>query len=182
MMTEPDEVVLVRRTLEGDEQAFAQLVRAYEKVLFNLALRMVRNHEDARDLTQAVFIRTYQNLHRFDGRHRFFSWIYRIMINESLNHLKRQRPKDALDERIAELGRGPAEERERAQIDERVDEAVMGLSEMYRDVIVMRHFLGLSHVEMSRQLGIPEKTVKSRLHTARERLAGVLRHSGIVSS
>jgi RNA polymerase sigma-70 factor, ECF subfamily len=182
MMTDPDEIVLIRRTLGGDQQAFAQLVRAYEKVLFNLALRMVREPEDARDLTQAVFIRIYQNLHRFDARHRFFSWIYRIMINESLNHLKRRRPKEALDERIVAPGPSPEENRERDQIDERVDEAVMGLSDMYRDVIVMRHFLGMSHMEMSEQLGVPEKTVKSRLHTGRQRLAEVLRQSGITSS
>ncbi|MBI1798536.1 MAG: sigma-70 family RNA polymerase sigma factor [Candidatus Eisenbacteria bacterium] len=180
MLSARDDAARVRRSLEGDPRAFEELVEAYQKVLFNLALRMVRNREDAHDLTQSVFIKAYRSLHRYDDRHKFFSWIYRIMIHESINLLHRRRPHEPLDERIVQPGACPAERWERDEMNGRVREAVTRLSEDHRDVIVLRHFLQLSHREMSELLRVPEKTVKSRLHTARQRLGEILARTGVV--
>jgi len=174
-----DEADLIARTLAGDHRAFTTLVEAHQRVLYSLALRMVRDPEDARDLTQTVFVKAYRNLDRFDRNHRFFSWVYRIMMNEALNHIRSHRQHETLDDGLLAPGGTPEDHAERAQVDERVRRAVMLLQEDHRDVIVLRHFLLQSHREMSALLGVPEKTVKSRLHTARQRLGEVLTRQGI---
>src|SRR5262245_4557228 len=106
-MDEPGEADLIDRALAGDHQAFGELVDTYGRVVYNLALRMVYDAEDARDLSQAVFVKAYQKLGTFDRRNRFFSWIYRITLNESLNHLSRRRRHEALDEEMAAESPGP---------------------------------------------------------------------------
>src|SRR5882762_2699539 len=95
-----DEDDLVQRTLAGDREAFGSLVEAYQRVVFNLALRMVGDAEDARDVTQTVFVKAYQKLSTFDQRNRFFSWLYRIGINESINLLHRRKSREELDDRM----------------------------------------------------------------------------------
>jgi RNA polymerase sigma-70 factor (ECF subfamily) len=177
-----DEQALIRRAQRGDGKAFEQIVAAYEGLLFNLALRMVKDREDARDLTQSVLIKAYEGLGSFDPRRRFFSWVYRIMINESLNLLKRRRPVEALDERLPSDAATPDECAERARVAEIVQEALMEVSPEHREVVVLRHFLNLSHEEMSDVLQIPEKTVKSRLYAARQKLGAVLKRRGVVSA
>src|SRR6267378_3846271 len=109
-MVDHDEDGLLERCLEGDGGAFGQLVDRYQRVLFNVSLRMVGNREDARDITQTVFLKAYENLGKFDRRHKFFSWVYRIMINESLNHLSKARRTEPLDESLQSRARGPEEE------------------------------------------------------------------------
>ncbi len=173
-MGSENETELVERSLRGDEQAFARLVDVYQRILFNLAYRMVDSREDARDLTQTVFLKVYQNLGSFDHRRKFFSWVYRIMINECLNYLSSRRPQENLNEALAGSGASPADQLERQQTSEVVQRAIMRLSPEYREAIILRHFLQLSHREMSELLGIPEKTVKSRLYSARQRLGRVL--------
>jgi RNA polymerase sigma-70 factor (ECF subfamily) len=180
-MSAADEGALVQRTLEGDERAYAELVKAHERVLYNLALRIVSNREDARDLTQVVFVKAYRKLSTFDRRHRFFSWIYRIMINESLNLVQRRRPQEPLDERMTSPARSPEQEWETEEVGGMVRRAVLQLSGDHRDAIVLRHFLLLSHREISELLHVPEKTVKSRLHSARQRLGAILVRAGVAT-
>lgn len=177
-MDERDEVGLIERTLAGDHQAFGELVDGYGPLVYNLALRMVYDPEDARDLSQTVFVKAYQNLATFDRGNRFFSWIYRITINESLNLRSRRRRHEELDETLAAEDRGPEARCAAAEENGLVQRGLMELSPDHRLVIVLRHFMELSHHEMSDVLRVPEKTVKSRLHTARGRLAVILRRSG----
>src|SRR5882672_7204875 len=99
-MDTADEAALVARSLEGDHGAFASLVGAHQRVLFNVALRMLNNREDARDVIQTVFLKAWRKLDAFDRQLKFFSWIYRIMLNESLNLLERRRLHDPLDEAL----------------------------------------------------------------------------------
>ena len=179
VMVEHDEDGLLERCLEGDGGAFGQLVDRYQRVLFNVSLRMVGNREDARDITQTVFLKAYENLGKFDRRHRFFSWVYRIMINETLNHLSRAKRTEPLDETMASEQGGPDEDCERNRLHDSVQSALMELSPDYRQVIILRHFAQLSYQEMSSVLEVPEKTVKSRLHTARRLLGGIFSRSGI---
>jgi len=179
-MAVEDEGTLIQRVLDGDREAFGSLVDAYGRVVFNLALRMVNDREDARDLSQTVFLKAYERLATFDRRNRFFSWIYRITINESLNWLERRRPHEELKEDTTG-GSGSASAPDAVEAGEdrvRVQETLQVLRADDRQLIVLRHFLQLSHREMGEALGVPEKTVKSRLHAARCRLAEALRQKG----
>jgi len=173
-----EEDALVDAARAGDSRAFGALVEAYGRPVFNLALRMSGNPEDARDLVQVVFVKAYEKLDSFDGRSRFFSWIYRIAINESLNFVSRRKRQVELNEELVSSDRTPDEQAASGEEERMVQAAIQDLTPEYRQVIVLRHFLDLSHVEMGTVLRLPEKTVKSRLHTARVRLAEALRKRG----
>ena len=177
-MADEDERALIERVLGGDREAFGALVDSYGRLVYNLALRMVRDREDARDLAQTVFLKAYERLGTFDRRNRFFSWIYRITVNESLNWIGRRRPQEALSDEASDGGETPDEAAETAEAQRLVQRALVEMRDDDRDVIVMRHFLQLSHREMGEALHLPEKTVKSRLHTARGRLAEALKRYG----
>jgi RNA polymerase sigma-70 factor (ECF subfamily) len=167
----PDDEILVRRCLEGDSVGFEGLLQRYEKPVFNVALRMVGDRDEARDVTQAVFLKVYRSLTSFDPGQRFFSWVYRIAVNESLNALGRRRVADPLDaDALQSGGRDPAESAEASERCIAVRKALMGLAPDHRAVIVLRHFADCSYAEIARILDLPEKTVKSRLFTARQQL------------
>ena len=172
-----DDPALVRRSLEGDAGAFEQLVSNYQRVLFSVALRLLGNYEDARDATQNAFIKVYQRLDTYDSRYRFFSWIYRITVNECLDHLARRTRQGPVDGDEPE--RGPDDTLEEREVEAVIGAALLDLSIDYRGVIILRHFVHLSHREMSRVLEIPEKTVKSRLHSARKLLGELLVKRGV---
>src|SRR5688572_505673 len=109
-MSDDVDAARVRDCLAGDPRAFAALVEQYEKPVYNVALRMLRNPEDARDIAQSVFMKAYENLANYDPQYKFYSWIYRMAINESLNIL-RMRGRDAgpVDESMAADDAGPSE-------------------------------------------------------------------------
>ena len=173
-MQEPeDEIACVVRCLKGDASAFEALVIRYQRVLFTVALRLLGNAEDARDATQNAFIRAYERLDTFDPSRRFFSWIYRIAVNESLNLRRARRPHETLPETLHTSG-GAMDRVEARERGERVQAALMTLPAEQREVVVMRHFADLSYEEIAETLDIPEKTVKSRLFSARQRLAPLL--------
>jgi RNA polymerase sigma-70 factor (ECF subfamily) len=174
LLTEHDnEIGCVARCLKGDTSAFEPLVTRYQRVLYTVAFRLLGNAEDARDATQNTFVRAYARLDTFDPSRRFFSWIYRIAVNESLNLRRTQRPHDPLPETL-ETSAGAMEQVAARELSERVQAALMTLSSEQREVIVMRHFADLSYEEIAEMLEIPEKTVKSRLFLARQRLAPLL--------
>jgi RNA polymerase sigma-70 factor, ECF subfamily len=165
----------VERCLRGDPEAFAPLVQRYERVLYNVAYRMVGSREDARDLAQTAFVKAYQRLDSYDPRFRFFSWLYRILVNEALNFLERRRTHEPFETSLALAAPGgPHQDLEAAELEGRVQAALLQLNPDHRAVVVLRHFADLSYQEMSSTLGIPEKTVKSRLFSARQRLADLL--------
>lgn len=178
-MTAEDEETLVLRSLAGDRRAFGELVRAHQRVLFNVALRMLNDREDARDVTQAAFLKAWRKLHTYDRRNKFFSWIYRILLNEAFNQLRRRRRMEPLDERTVCPERSPEERTEANELGAIVQGALMELSTDHRQVIILRHFHHLSHREIGDLLKVPEKTVKSRLYTGRQLLGGILRRRGV---
>jgi RNA polymerase sigma-70 factor (ECF subfamily) len=139
---------------------------------------MLGNREDARDVAQVSFLKAWEKLSTFDSRGHFFSWIYRIAINESLNHRGRRRAFESLDPGMPSDEPGPEETAERNEATRRVQAALLELRPDDRQVLVMRHFLQLSHCEIGEVLQVPDKTVKSRLHDARTRLEAVLRRRG----
>ncbi len=170
-MVENVDAARVRDCLAGDPRAFAALVEQYEKPVYNVALRMLRDPEDARDTAQSVFLKAWQNLASYDPQFKFYSWIYRMAINESLNLLRaRGRSDEPVDERLPAQGAGPADLLADGQRREVVLAAVHRLKPEQRSVIVLRYFLDLPYEDIGEILGVDPKTVKSRLHTARQLL------------
>jgi len=171
-MGEQDEDGLVGRCLAGDSAAFEPLVERYHRPLFRAASRLLGEDEEARDVTQTAFLKAYQALGTYDRRRRFFSWIYRILLNECLNTLRARRPTQAIDESLrAGAVADPVEQRDtRLQ----VRKALLQLAEGQRDVVILRYFSELRYEQIAAALGIPEKTVKSRLFSARQRLCELL--------
>lgn len=178
-MTEPDDIKLMERCSNGDPQAFEMLLTKYEKPVFNAAYRMLNSPDDARDVTQTVFLKVYEHLDQYDPQYRFFSWIYRITLNESINWLKKTNRLDALDGDTADTASGPEQEAGNQQLSEGMQAALMTISADYRAVVVLKHLLGCSYHEISDVLEIPEKTVKSRLYTARQLLQQTLTERGL---
>ena len=170
---DPDDATLVAASLAGDSVAFEDLVRRYQGVLFAVALRMLGDYDDASDATQAAFVRAYGRLGTFDRRFRFFSWLYRILLNECLNARRGRRPHEQVRPEMAMAG-SPLEALEAAERRRHVQQALLALSHEYREVIVLRHFGELGYDDIAATLGIPAKTVKSRLYTARQRLLELL--------
>lgn len=179
-MTENDDARLVQQCLQGDEAAFGVLVQRHQKAVFNLALRMLRDYAEAQEVAQEAFIKAYENLQAFDARYKFFSWLYRIAANTALNHAKRNRRFLAIETEaeFATSGPNPQEDYETSEAGENVQRALMLLKPDYRAVLVLKHFDGLSYQEISAVLGVPEKTVKSRLFSARQILKEVLLKQG----
>ena len=171
------------RCLGGDHAAFEPLVSRYERVLFRVALRLTGEYEDARDATQNAFVKAFEQLHRYDGKRKFFSWLYRIAVNECLNLRRSRRPEQAMTDEFegSNAQNGPFEAFAQVEARSRIDRAMAHLSFEYREVIVLRHFADLSYEEMAEAIGVPEKTVKSRLFSARQKLAGLLGIAGDVN-
>lgn len=165
-----DDPALVRRCLSGDTAAFETLVEEYQRVAFTVALRMLGDYEDARDATQNTFVKAFEKLHSYDPGHRFFSWIYRILVNECLNVRRARRPRGELDELSGQETAATCDAAEAAERRRDVRAALLALPVHYREVIVLRHFAQMSYDEIATSLGVPVKTVKSRLHTARGQL------------
>jgi RNA polymerase sigma-70 factor (ECF subfamily) len=164
---------LVERCRKGDTAAFEPIVERYQRLLFTVALRILGDHDDASDAAQNAFVKAYQKLDTFDPTRRFFSWIYRILLNECLNVRRDRHPHEQLTPELATVG-SPVEVLESAERRRRVQAAVRALPIEQREVIVLRHFTELSYEEIADVLQIPAKTVKSRLHTARQRLTQML--------
>lgn len=161
--------MLVRRYLDGEWSAAIGLVDRYERRLFNVALRMLGNVQDAEDVAQTVFGNVFASLGSYNPKYRFFSWIYRMTVNESLNQLKRRKSMVTLDEHSPIPVRGIAAD-DALEAEDRVGRALMELNTSDRAVVVLRHFNSLSYGEIADVLNVPVYTVKSRLFTARERL------------
>ena len=142
----------------------------YEKPVFNAAYRMLNNREDASDVTQTVFLKVYENFDSFDPSRRFFSWVYRITLNESINWLSKQKRLEPLQHETAADSKSPEQEVDSAQLSAAVQAALMTIKADYRSVVILKHFLGCSYMEISDVLEVPEKTVRSRLYSARQLL------------
>ncbi len=155
------------------------LMDKYEKKLFNASYRVVHDSEDAADATQNTFVKAYQNLDKFDTSRRFFSWIYRILLNESLNILNHRKRFDELSDNMTVSTKNPEQTYSDTETGRLLQSALMDLTDEHRVVVVLKHYQGMSYREMSEVVGIPEKTVKSRLFSARRQLKDVLTRKGI---
>jgi RNA polymerase sigma-70 factor (ECF subfamily) len=169
-----DEQRVIERARSGDTRAFEAILREYEGPVFNAAYRVVGNHEDAADITQTVFIKAYEKLSSYDPRYRFFSWIYRIAVNEAISFARKRRREVPVEQDLL-AGKGVAVDHlARIGRDELIQSALRRLTTDHRVVIVLKYFLELSYKEISEIIELPEKTVKSRLFEGREQLRRAL--------
>ncbi len=181
-MSRDEDVELVRRCRAGERAACETLLAEYEKPVYNVAFRMLHNVDDAQDVTQTVFMKVFENLDRYDSRHRFFSWVYRIAINESINAAQKRARQRPLEGHEPTQLRGPADDCEQQATSDAIEAVLMTLTSDYRTVIVLRHFAGFSYEEISEVVEVPAKTVKSRLFTARRLLRDGLIERGYFKS
>lgn len=178
-MSSENDRELIDNCMNGDRQAIEGLLFKYEKPVYNAAYRMLNSSEDARDVTQTVFLKVLENLDSYDPRYKFFSWIYRIALNESINCLKKHNRLDPLDRELVSDTIGPEEQTGSEQMSQGMQTALMTIKAEYRTVIVLKHFVDCSYEEIGQILNMPEKKVKSRLYTGRQLLKEALTKSGM---
>jgi len=182
----PDEE-LVRRAQAGKTEAFEELVRRYERKVYNVVYRLLGNHEDASEVLQDTFLRAYRFIGKFQFKSSFFTWLYRIATNTSLTRMRKRRSPVvmSLDEPVGEDGDlaieipdhkyNPETMMRQRELRELVQKAVDGLPEDYRSVVVLRDLEGLSNEEVSKIMKLSVPAVKSRLHRGRLALRETLR-------
>jgi len=163
---------LIAKARRGDVEAYNLLVSRWEKRIFNYLLRLVRNREDAADLSQDVFLKAYQNLPKLDDPAKFSGWLFRIAHNEAFSLLRRRKPDGELDREPAAPDAGgrllPME------LSLAVESALRRLSDDQREAVLLKVYQGFKFEEMAEILGCPVSTVKSRLYTALDLLKATL--------
>jgi RNA polymerase sigma-70 factor (ECF subfamily) len=183
MVTDSDAELVRSVVQDGNQNSFRLLVEKYSGLVFNLALRMLNNREDAEDVSQDVFIKLYRGLGRYRGEGSLSTWIYRITVNvihDVLRHRRRQAPSVSVDDMpieefwIPDTSPGPEELVVTKASTEAILEALGELPENYRVVVLLRDRDGLSYEEIARILNTREGTVKSRLFRGRLLLKDIL--------
>lgn len=192
-MTREDEIKIIERVLSGDSDAFETLVLENQKNVFNLALKMTSNEQDALDISQEAFIKAYTHLGDFKGGSRFSVWLYRLTYNLCIDFLRKSRRAaviplkftdadgEEIDMELPDLRYLPDTELEKKELHRALNEAIDALSPERRQVIILREITGLSYAEIAQVLGINEGSVKSRLSRARCQLANILMTNGTFS-
>ncbi|MBD3285224.1 sigma-70 family RNA polymerase sigma factor [candidate division WOR-3 bacterium] len=164
-----EEKKLLAKAKHGDAEAFGKLVESYQRRVYTVIYRFVRNHNDADDLAQESFIRAYKAIDRFDLRYPFGPWMYRIAINLTLNYLKKRKLK-IVDSDLARQssGKNPASKWKQDETRHRVHKAIAGLPIKLRHVLVLRVYENWPYAQIAEVLELPIGTVMSRLSRARE--------------
>jgi RNA polymerase sigma factor (sigma-70 family) len=178
---------LVARAQAGDAAAFDELVVKYSPRLYGLVYNMTSNHEDTNDMLQDVFAKAYRAIKGFRGKSSFYTWIHTIAVNMTLNFLKKRGRRYHLslddvdasiqnDKEFIELTSttSPVREADLGELQRRLNEAMMKLSDEHRAVVTMFHIQGMPHAEISKILGVSEGTVRSRLFYANRQLQNYL--------
>lgn len=179
---------LIENTVRGSEAGFEEIVRRYQKPIAGYVYRILGNHEASLDVTQEVFIKVYNSLHRYSPEYKFSTWVYRIAHNAAIDHLRRNSPNLQSIEtenadgtyqlQIEATGRSPEKERELSEWRSVISNVVQKLPEAYRLLILLRHSNDLSYDEIAEITGLPLGTVKNRLFRAREMMRSILIEQG----
>ena len=179
---------LVSRAIEGDFDAFDQIMLLYRERLYGVIYNMTFNHEDAADLTQESFVKAFRSLSKFKRKSSFFTWLYRIGVNLTLTHLKRKKARkffsfDQLSDHnkskevLAEFSSSEKSSIKTTllnELHEKLNEALSKLSDKHRTIVVLFEIDGLSHKEIASIMKCTEGTVRSRLHYAKLQLQSLL--------
>ena len=189
-MTREEELAVIRKVQRGDVNAFEKLVAAYEKNVYNLALRMTGSPEDAEDMAQEAFIKAYSSLPSFRGDSKFSVWLYRIVSNVCLDHLRKKSRRGAVSLSVEDddgedvqldlpdTSQSPEELLEKKMTREAVQRGLAALPPDARQILLLREIQGLSYEEIGRVLELDPGTVKSRIFRARKRLCTFLLQDG----
>jgi RNA polymerase sigma-70 factor (ECF subfamily) len=189
-LTREQENLIVQQVLDGDTNAFEELVLEYEKKVYNVALRMVNNQEDAEDITQEAFIKAYNSLSNFRGDSKFSVWLTRIVSNMCLDLIRRRgrRPTISLsveDEdgestelEISDIRQSPETIMDQQLTKDSVRRGLKQLPDEYREILLLREIQGLSYEEISAALDLEVGTVKSRIYRGRKKLCDYLIKDG----
>ena len=177
------ETLLVRRARQGDLESYDELIRLYQERIYATIYHMTSNHEDANDLAQETFIKGFHALKSFKGGSSFYTWIYRIAVNKTINFLKQRRHKTAMSlddldfnaehdpDLVAFISdKTPRREVNLAELQEKLNEALQRLSEPHRLVVTLHDVQGMSHEEIAKIMDCNVGTVRSRLFYARQQL------------
>jgi RNA polymerase sigma-70 factor (ECF subfamily) len=186
-----NEKKLVEKAKSGDIGAFEKLIEGHQKKVFNIALRMIGNYDEASELAQEAFLRAFKSIKSFKGDSLFSTWIYKITTNVCLDEIRRKKKKKliSLDEDIEHDGSefkrqikddspGPESVAENNELKRMVKESINLLPGDYKVVLVLRDIQGFSYEEISRILNCPTGTVKSRINRARQALKKILQKNG----
>jgi RNA polymerase sigma-70 factor (ECF subfamily) len=178
---------LVLSAQRGDVHAFEELVERYHGRIYGLTYNMTSNREDAEDLTQEVFVKAFEALPRFKGKSSFYTWLYRIAVNKTINYRKKRNRKRALsldqfdqeiktDEVYSDLSAkgSPLRNISLSELQIKLNEALQNLSEKHRTVVVMHDMQGIPHDEIAKVVGASVGTVRSRLFYARRQMQSEL--------
>ena len=189
-MTREEELEIILRVRAGDTDAFEALVLEHQNKVYSLALRMVGNEEDARDMAQEAFIRAFNSLASFRGESKFSVWLYRLTSNICIDFLRGRAKRRTVslnwEDEDGEEGEleipderfSPEARLERTELRESVRRGLDSLSPEYREILLLREINGLSYDEISRALNLEEGTVKSRIFRARKKLSEFLIREG----
>lgn len=185
--TAVEETELVRRAQRGDLPAYDDLVRRYQERIYATIYHMTANHEDANDLAQDTFIKAFNALKSFKGGSSFYTWLYRIAVNKTINFLKQRRHRSHMSLNDLDLNaehdpdlvalvsdKTPRREAALAELQEKLNEAMQKLSESHRLVVTLHDVQGLPHEEIAKIMDCNIGTVRSRLFYARQQLQGWL--------
>jgi len=190
-MTAEEELKIIEKVLSGNKNAFEELVLLNQKNVYNLALKMTKNEDDALDISQEAFLKAYRVLDSFRGESRFSVWMYRMTYNLCIDFL-RKKPKgqvvslssyqddsgDTRDIEIPDVRELPEDNIFRKELRKEIAESINELGEKQREILVMREITGMSYTEIAETLNVSEGTVKSRLARARMTLANILMKKG----
>lgn len=180
-MSELSDEELIQECRHGQPAAFGRLVLKYQKPLFNSALRLLGDYEEARDVTQTALVKAYEKLAMYNPHYKFFSWVFRILVNEALNVRQRLKGMAPLEDTMVAPDPSPEQLLQRARLDGALDRALFQLSAEQRALVVLRHYQDLSYQELAYVFDTAEKTIKSRLFSARRRLLELLQLQGVMS-
>lgn len=189
-MTREQEAAVIQAVLDGDVNAYEALVKEYEKNVYNLALRMTGNSEDAADMAQEAFIKAYNSLTAFRGDSKFSVWLYRIVSNVCLDFLRSRSRKqtvslstenddgEEVELDIADETHSPEQLLDRSLTRDAVRRGLAALPPDHREILLLREIQGLSYEEIADVLGLEAGTVKSRIFRARKKLCSFLIKDG----
>ncbi|MCB9676073.1 MAG: sigma-70 family RNA polymerase sigma factor [Alphaproteobacteria bacterium] len=187
-LSRDEDAEMVKAVLGGDSTAYRGLVEKYQGRVYSMVYGMVRNREDARDITQDAFVKAFNNLKSFRLEASFYTWLYRIAMNKAIDHTRKRKRRGEtgeFDENIANRdedggiadvhhSESPSKSLERKQLYTKIMESLEKLPADQKQVILLRELEGLSYKEISDVMGIPEGTVMSRLFYARKKMQKLL--------
>lgn len=168
---------LIKRAQQGDAEAFSALIETYDKRIYAIAYKFMRNDHDAQDAAQESILKMYMNIHKFSFRSAFSTWMYRVTANTCLDLLRKKKTHEDIDEAcnyiVSEDGE-PMKEALNHELGEVIKKAICQLPERYVPIIVLKDVDGKKYEEIAQILGISVGTVKSRLSRGREKLRNIL--------